>query len=101
MKNYKNKEHAYSEKLKAGKRTYFFDVKKTHGGDYYLVITESRKNFQEGDPSYKKNKIFLYKEDLNNFVDTLQRTTKYIKAELLPNYDFQQNSEPSYQEDQD
>lgn len=99
-------EYIFSERIKAGKRTYFFDVKQTQGGDYYLVITESRKDQQGGGysydqdnkPSYKKSKIFLYKEELNNFANALEKTTSYIKEKLLPDYDFEQSSSRSNEE---
>ena len=60
----------YSQKVKAGKRrTYFFDVRKTKGADYYITITESTRRFE--DDSYSRHKIFLYKEDFNRFVESL------------------------------
>lgn len=98
-------DHIFSERVKAGRRTYFFDVKQTQGGDYYLAITERRKDQQGGysydqdsKPSYKKSKIFLYKEELNNFLNALEKTTSYIKEKLLPDYDFEQSSNRSNQE---
>ena len=98
----------YSQKIKAGKRTYFFDVKTTRGNDYYLTITESRKRFREDREGhfYEKHKIFLYKEDLNKFLEALDATVAHIKKELLPDYDFDQfnrsSEEQSYaQEDTD
>ena len=80
----------YSQKIKAGKRTYFFDVKTTRGNDYYLTITESRKRFKEDGEGhfYEKHKLFLYKEDLNKFLDALNATVAHLKEELLPDYDF-------------
>jgi hypothetical protein len=57
------RDEIYSEKVKAGKRTYFFDVKSTRSNDYYLTITESKKRFKEDGFTYEKHKIFLYKED--------------------------------------
>ncbi len=80
----------YSKKVKAGKRTYFFDVKTTRANDYYLTITESRKRFKdEGEGFfYEKHKIFLYKEDLNKFLKTLDEVATHIKQELMPDYDF-------------
>lgn len=85
----KEREEIYSERVKAGKRTYFFDIKQTRNGDYYLTITESKKEFQEeGKFNYKKSKVFLYKEDLNKFIGAFNRISTHIKEELLPNYDF-------------
>jgi hypothetical protein len=89
----KNKEtnEVYSKRVKAGKRTYFFDVKATRANDYYLTITESRKKFKEDGHSYEKNKIFLYKEDFNKFIEALHGTAEHIRRELLPDYDFEQS----------
>ena len=68
QENYKNE--IYSKSVRAGKRTYFFDVKSTRSGDHYLTITESKKKFdQEGDFHFEKHKIFLYKEDFDKFKD--------------------------------
>lgn len=63
----------YSNAVKAGKRTYFFDVKATRNSDYYLTITESKKKFdKDGNPSYEKHKVFLYKEDFEKFAEGLE-----------------------------
>jgi Protein of unknown function (DUF3276) len=76
----------YSKKVRAGKRrTYFFDVRRTKGEDYYLTLTESSRRMDGG---YERHKIFLYKEDLNRFVATLEETVNYIKTELMPQYDY-------------
>jgi NAD+--asparagine ADP-ribosyltransferase len=90
---HKGSQEVYSRKVKAGKRTYFFDVKSTRANDYYLTITESKK--QQGDEGnkYEKHKIFLYKEDLNKFLEALHSTTEHIKKELLPHYDFDKFNE--------
>ncbi len=80
-------ESVYSNKVKAGRRrTYFFDVRKTKGDDFYITITESTKRF-EGD-GYERHKIFLYKEDFNRFVGGLEDTVNHIKTELMPDYDY-------------
>jgi uncharacterized protein DUF3276 len=77
----------FSKKLKAGKRrTYFFDVRSTKQGDFFLTITESKKKF-EGD-GYDSHKIFLYKEDFKKFLEALNETVDYIKTELMPEYDY-------------
>ncbi len=77
----------FSKKLKAGKRrTYFFDVRSTKQGDFFLTITESKKRF-EGD-GYDSHKIFLYKEDFNKFLEALTESVGYIKTELLPDFDY-------------
>ncbi len=58
----------YSKVVRAGKRTYFFDIKSTKSNDLYITLTESKKTFgEDGDGNYKKNKIFLYKEDFEKF----------------------------------
>ena len=64
-----DRDEIYSNAVKAGKRTYFFDVKATRNNDYYLTITESKKKFDnDGNASYEKHKVFLYKEDFDKFV---------------------------------
>jgi hypothetical protein len=68
----KYRNEIYSKSVRAGKRTYFFDVKSTRSGDHYLTITESKKKFdQEGNFHFEKHKIFLYKEDFDKFKDGL------------------------------
>jgi len=80
-------ESVYSNKVKAGKRrTYFFDVRRTKGDDFYLTLTESTKRF-EGE-GYERHKIFLYKEDFHRFRDALSETIEYVKTELMPDYDY-------------
>jgi hypothetical protein len=77
----------YSLKMKAGKRrTYFFDVRRTKGDDYYLTLTESTKKMN-GD-GYERHKIFLYKEDFNRFSEFLQGAIDHVKTELMPDYDY-------------
>ncbi len=79
-------ESVYSKKVRAGKRrTYFFDVRRTKGEDFYLTLTESAKRLNGG---YERHKIFLYKEDFNRFVQALEETVNYIKTELMPQYDY-------------
>jgi hypothetical protein len=84
------RDEIYSEKVKAGKRTYFFDVKSTRSNDYYLTITESKKRFKEDGFTYEKHKIFLYKEDFNKFLEALTNTLNHVKNELMPDVDFSQ-----------
>jgi len=78
----------YSNVVRAGKRTYFFDVKSTQRGEYYLTITESKKRFNRdnGKPLFEKHIIFLYKEDFKKFAEGLNETVKYID---INNADFQ------------
>jgi len=80
----------FSKRVKAGKRTYFFDVKATKGNDYYLTITESKRRFDDDGVIYEKHKIFLYKEDFNKFMEALSGTLDHVKTKLLPDLDFSQ-----------
>jgi hypothetical protein len=69
----------YSKVVRAGKRTYFFDIKSTKGNDLYITLTESKKTFgEEGDGNYQKHKIFLYKEDFEKFREGLDDVLKKI-----------------------
>ena len=74
-----DKEEIYSKVMRAGRRTYFFDVRATKAGDYYLTITESKKfTNDDGSFHYKKHKIYLYKEDFVDFQDNLSEMIQYI-----------------------
>jgi len=84
------REEIFSERVRAGKRTYFFDVKATRSNDYYLTITESKRKYKDDGYTYEKHKIFLYKEDFNKFVNALNNTVGHVKDELLPDVDFDQ-----------
>ena len=86
----RDREKIYSRRVRAGKRTYFFDVKSTRTNDYYLTITESRRHAQGEGFVYEKHKMFLYKEDFDKFVEALQETVDYLKTELMPDVDFGQ-----------
>lgn len=86
-KNSRKFESVFSHKVRAGRRrTYFFDVRRTKGDDFYITLTESTKRFN-GD-GYERHKIFLYKEDFNRFMEGLEETVNYVKSELLPDYDY-------------
>ena len=75
----KFREEIYSVAVRAGKRTYFFDVKSTRRDELYLTITESKKRFeQDGNFHFEKHKIFLYKEDFEKFIDGLQEVITFI-----------------------
>ena len=79
------REDLFSKAVKAGKRTYFFDVKSTRGNDYYLTITESKKRFgTDGKFTYEKHKIFLYKEDFEKFMEGLNESIEVIKENAPP-----------------
>jgi len=81
-KEYTKPEEIYSKVFRAGRRTYFFDVRETKAGDYYLTITESKKNVNEdGTFIYKKHKIYLYKEDFSKFKELLDDVTAFIIQE--------------------
>jgi len=72
-------EEIYSKVLRAGRRTYFFDVRSTKAGDYYLTLTESKKfTHEDGSFHYKKHKIYLYKEDFKSFREILEEMMDYI-----------------------
>lgn len=75
-----------SKSIKAGRRTYFLDVKSTRGGDYFLTITESRKvSKADGSFSFDRHKIFLYKEDFEKFTEGLNEVLDFIKAHQAEN----------------
>ena len=79
--NENGREEIFSKVVRAGKRTYFLDVKATRRNDYYLTITESKKRFnRDGRHYFEKHKVFLYKEDFDKFTDNLQEVIDYIKA---------------------
>ncbi|MBI2259309.1 MAG: DUF3276 family protein [Flavobacteriia bacterium] len=69
----------FTKVVKAGKRTYFFDIKSTKGGDLFMTITESKKIFQDGKEQYKKHKIFLYKEDFDKFKEGMDETVSKLE----------------------
>ena len=83
MEDYNKREQKeiFSQSVRAGKRTYFFDVKETKNGEYYLTLTESKKQFPEGKtPYFEKHKIFLYKEDFQKFKDAFIKSVEYIDS---------------------
>ena len=76
----RNGDDVFSKPVRAGKRTYFFDVKATKGNDYYLTITESKRRVEkDGRFVYDKHKIFLYKEDFEKFTEGLEEVIRFIK----------------------
>ncbi|MFM1914078.1 MAG: hypothetical protein RIR51_1931 [Bacteroidota bacterium] len=86
----REREELFSKRIRAGKRTYFFDVKSTRSQDYYITITESRRHQKDDGFVYEKHKMFLYKEDFDKFVAGLQEAVNHVKTELLPDVDFSQ-----------
>lgn len=92
----------FSKSVRAGKRTYFFDVKSTRGNDYYLTITESKKRFgTDGKFSYEKHKIFLYKEDFEKFMEGLNEAVDHIRenAPEVESYTSRERVEASGESD--
>jgi hypothetical protein len=81
MENNNNMQDIFSKSVRAGKRTYFFDVKETKSGEYYITLTESKKrlNGENGKFFYEKHKLFLYKEDFEKFSEGLNSVINYIK----------------------
>ena len=87
----KFREEIYSVAVRAGKRTYFFDVKSTRRDEFYLTITESKKRFeQDGNFHFEKHKIFLYKEDFEKFIEGLQEVITFIDQNQVDEYAEQQ-----------
>ena len=78
----REKEEVFSQAVKAGKRTYFFDVKETKQGERYITITESKRKFdnEDGTFSYEKHKIFLYKEDYSKFQNALEGVIRFVET---------------------
>ncbi len=92
MEDYMSREHQddiYSNVVRAGKRTYFFDVKSTKSNELYLTITESKKRFnqQSGRFFYEKHKLFLYREDFDKFIDALKASYEAVdslQGDIIP-----------------
>lgn len=80
------REEIFSQTVRAGKRTYFFDVKETRSEEKYLTITESKRRFNndQGKFFYEKHKIFLYKEDFQKFIDGLNVALEFIETGTIP-----------------
>jgi Protein of unknown function (DUF3276) len=86
----RDREEIFSKRVRAGKRTYFFDVKTTRQSDYYITITESRRYPKDDGFTYEKHKMFLYKEDFDKFMEALKESIDHVKTELMPDFDFSQ-----------
>ena len=89
-------EEIFSKTVRAGRRTYFFDVRSTRADDYYMTITESKRDFNEdGTSFYKKHKIYLYKEDFTKFKEALDEVSKYVikekGEEIIKNIELKEN----------
>jgi hypothetical protein len=78
----REREEVFSKSIRAGKRTYFFDVKATRANDYFLTITESKKRIgDDGTPFYEKHKIFLYREDFEKFMDGFNEAIGFVNTQ--------------------
>ena len=89
------RDEIYSESIRAGKRTYFFDVKATRGNDLYLTITESKKRFKDdGTHFYEKHKLFLYKEDFEKFSEGLKAAVDKIEELKSSGEYVSENNQP-------
>ena len=105
------REEIFSKVLRAGRRTYFFDVRSTKAGDYYLTLTESKKfTNEDGTFHYKKHKIYLYKEDFSEFSSILNEMTSYVISEKgeeviserhQKDFKKEENTEPIQESDDD
>jgi hypothetical protein len=96
VENKDRKDEIFSRAVRAGKRTYFFDVKATKSDEYYLTITESKKRFDNelGKFFYEKHKLFLYKEDFLKFADGLNDSISFIETgEIPPEHFYEQPGE--------
>ncbi len=90
----------FSKKIRAGRRTYFFDVRSTKAGDYYMTITESIKDINErGESSYRKHKIYLYKEEFNNFKEAFNQVSEFIISEKGEEVISNKKSENTFKEE--
>jgi len=113
FKDRNDREEIFSKAVRAGKRTYFFDVKSTRGEDFYLTITESKRRFnnEQGKFFYEKHKLFLYREDFEKFTKGLNDTITFINTgekpapdpeeETLSHDDFSDVNTNSTEEDPD
>ena len=107
MEGHDNKsQEIFSKILRAGRRTYFFDVRSTRAEDYYLTITESKKHTNEdGSAYYKKHKIYLYKEDFVRFKEIFDDVTKFIidekGEEIISDYESKENESLNIKKEDD
>ena len=92
-KDFDSGDEVFSQSVRAGRRTYFFDVKATRNDDYYLTITESRKKqSSDGSFTFEKHKIFLYKEDFKKFGEGLDSVIDFIKERKPEFFDSEELS---------
>lgn len=101
MEERNDRNEIFGKRVRAGKRTYFFDLKSTRSDDFYLTITESKKRFNpDGTFLFEKHKIFLYKEDFEKFIEALHEAYDKVK-EIMPDYDFSKPSTPFEDEEKE
>lgn len=100
MEPTRDRDEVFSKAVKAGKRTYFFDVKETKSGDKYITITESKRKFgnEEGTFTYEKHKIFLYKEDNKKFLDALSGVISFVETGIEPIFE-EENEDNGFKTD--
>ncbi len=85
-----SEESVFSKRVRAGRRrTYFLDVRKTRGNDFFITITESTRR-EDGYGGYRRHKIFLYKEDFNRFLASLNEVVEHVKTNLMPDFDYEE-----------
>ena len=101
MSDFNDNNEVFSRRVKAGKRTYFFDVKETKAGEYYITITESKKRFNEdsGKFFFEKHKVFLYKEDYEKFRGSLDDVLDFVQKNQGYDKDFDRYDDSNEQED--
>lgn len=96
----KNRDDIFSKIVRAGRRTYFFDVKATRNNDYYLTVTESKKHTQDnGSVNYEKHKLFLYKEDFEKFTEVFSEVIDYIKKHQTTEGNERKEDSSAYESD--
>ncbi|HRH35713.1 MAG TPA: DUF3276 family protein [Catalimonadaceae bacterium] len=101
MEERNDRSEIFGKRVRAGKRTYFFDLKPTRSDDFFLTITESKKRFNpDGTFVFEKHKIFLYKEDFEKFIEAMHEAYDKVK-ELMPDYDFSKPSQPFEDDDKE
>jgi len=95
MGDFNENGEVFSRRVKAGKRTYFFDVKETKAGEYYITLTESKKRFNEesGKFFFEKHKLFLYKEDYTKFQNGLDEVLNFIQENQGYDKDYERYSD--------
>ncbi|HAR20292.1 MAG TPA: DNA-binding protein [Cytophagales bacterium] len=99
MEENNDNQHLFSKRIRAGKRTYFFDIKPSKTGDYYITLTESIKKSDGKGFSFDKHKLFIYKEDISKFSEALEEAFIHLKTKLMPHYNFEADTRSGKLED--